>query len=200
MERDDTPLRTICFVVRTILRHCISSLPDFRASFAQRQSEAGRKYNEQYREITYATNTTLDNAAKSAAHSTPDESPNANSTTVFDTPQVNTLFGRTVASSEAAIRGELFPGRPLIRPSIRFKNKKGEWREECAKDYRCSPTHSPGLFQVVCACEHPKLLGVTVMDRSESVSCAITNLFTRFHPLPKVVFYDNACNMTKSIR
>lgn len=106
----------------------------------------------------------------------------------------------TVCESEAAECGDLFPGRPLLRQRVFFKNSKKEgWREECAKDYRSSPFHSPGLLSAQCACEHPKLLGVSVMDESESISTAINSIAARFSPLPRIVYYDNACNLTKSV-
>lgn len=98
----------------------------------------------------------------------------------------------TVANSEAALRGELFPGRALVRPRIRFKNQSGEetWKE-CSKDYRHHGIHTPGLFTLQCVCEKPKLNGVPVMEESESPSTALTNLITRFPNIPRVTFYDN---------
>lgn len=108
----------------------------------------------------------------------------------------------TVSKSEAAITGELYPGRPLCRPRILFKNgKDGEgWNERCEKDYRYHRSHSPGLFTVQCACKRPKLLGITVMNRSESISTALTSLLSRFPVLPTVCLYDNACNFSQSTR
>lgn len=37
------------------------------------------------------------------------------------------------------------------------------------------------------------------MEESESISTAINAIFTRFDPLPGIVYYDNACNLAKSI-
>lgn len=106
----------------------------------------------------------------------------------------------TLKGSEAAKSGEFYPGRPLVRKRVVFKSKAGEgWREECAKHHRYSHTHSPGLFTVQCACPHPKLLGVVVMDESESIYMAVKELFTRFDPPPRIVFYDNACNLALSV-
>lgn len=104
-----------------------------------------------------------------------------------------------IGASEAAKSGDIWPGRPLIRPTVTFKNKKEDWKQECNKEYPNSSSHSPGLFTIQCACEHPKLIGVMIMDESESISTAISSLITRFSPLPHVVFYDNACNMAKSM-
>ena len=107
-----------------------------------------------------------------------------------------------VSKSTASKCGELYPGRPIVRPRVTFINgSRGEgWNEQCNKDYRHHASHSPGLFTVQCVCTRPKLLGVTVMRHSESISTALTALLTRFPSLPRVVFYDNSCNFARSVR
>lgn len=103
---------------------------------------------------------------------------------------------RTVGNSEPTITGEVFPGHPLVRERIRFKDEDVQtWK----KKYQYNKSHSPCLFTVVCSSEHPKLLGVSVMEESESIETAISALITRFPVLPRVCFYDNACNMSSSI-
>lgn len=103
-------------------------------------------------------------------------------------------------NKHAAKTGEIITGRPLVRPRIGFKNAGAdEWRDDFVKDYRFNPSQSPGLLTVVCSCEHSKLLGVSIMDEAESLSTAINALFTRFHLLSRIVFYENACNLAKSI-
>jgi len=102
---------------------------------------------------------------------------------------------------EAARTGELFPGRPEVRPRIDF-GRDGRSRENtrnCRKLYTKSETHSPGIFTVQCACRNPKLLGLSVMMQCEGVSTALSVLLSRFKRLPQVCYYDNACNMAKSI-
>ena len=44
-----------------------------------------------------------------------------------------------------------------------------------------------------------KLLGVSVMTKTEGVSTALSILLSRFEQLPKVVYYDNSFNMERSI-
>ena len=106
-----------------------------------------------------------------------------------------------MSRSVAARTGELFPGRPLVRPRVKFCNALGtdEWSDECEKKYRHGASHSPGLFTLQCACSHPKLIGVSVMLRAESVATALNTLVSRFTTLPHVLFYDNACNLARSV-
>lgn len=56
--------------------------------------------------------------------------------------------GVSVAKSSAAICGELYPGRPLVRPRITFKNSTMTegFDDECSKDYRYHASHSPGCL------------------------------------------------------
>ncbi len=98
--------------------------------------------------------------------------------------------------------GELFPGRPLCRPRIHFDNARSHpdaQHDDCSKQYRNSQSHSPGLFTVQCVCSNPKLLGVSVMNSSESLSIATSTILSRFSALPRTIFYDNSCNLTKSL-
>lgn len=85
----------------------------------------------------------------------------------------------TIQESDIAKTGDLYPEK-LLRPSGRFKNDKSECREVCAKFYRSSTHHSPGFSTVQCASEHPKVIGVSVMDKNESLATAINGLFTAF--------------------
>ena len=49
------------------------------------------------------------------------------------------------------------------------------------------------------ACPNPKLLGVSVMVKYEEISTALSVLLPRFKSLPQACYYDNDCNMRKSI-
>lgn len=106
-----------------------------------------------------------------------------------------------IAASSASRSGEIHPGRPLVRPRIQFTSSSGRdgWSEECSKNYRHGLNHSPGLFTVQCTCSHPKLLVISVMSSSESVPTALTAVLSRFPTFPRVAFYDNACNLARSI-
>lgn len=100
---------------------------------------------------------------------------------------------------EAKRCGEIFPGRPVVRPRLDFgPTKKEENSRGCSKKYPCSTEHSPGIFTVQCCCKHPKILGISVMEECEGVSMAMSILLSRFKHLPRVTYYDNACNFGKS--
>ena len=101
---------------------------------------------------------------------------------------------------EAQRTGELFPGRPQVRPGVDFgRAKRAENVRSCRKNYTKSDSHSPGLFTVQCVCRNPKLIGVSVMQECEGVSTALSVLLSRFRKLPRVCYYDNACNLARSI-
>lgn len=100
--------------------------------------------------------------------------------------------------------GEVFPGRPIIRPRVTFHERKEEEKsnslsDKCAKYYQGARDHSPGLFTVQCICNYPKLFGISVMKKNESVATALSVIFSRFSRLPEVIYYDNACNLHKSV-
>jgi len=101
---------------------------------------------------------------------------------------------------EASTSGELFPGRPVVRPAIKFgASAHTENGRSCRKNYNKSDSHSPGIFTVQFVCRYPKLIGLSVMMECEGVSTAMSALLSRFKRLPRVCYYDNACNMAKSI-
>jgi len=101
---------------------------------------------------------------------------------------------------EAQAMGEIYPGRPVVRPRVDFGTTSiQENGKTCAKSYVRSKSHSPGLFTVQCCCRHPKLIGISVMDACEGVSTALSAILSRFKTLPRFVFYDNGCNLSKSV-
>ena len=100
---------------------------------------------------------------------------------------------------EACETGELFPGRPIIRLNIDFgRTSNRENGRPCTKNYASAKSHAPAIFTVQCVCRHPKLLGVSIMTKTEGVSTALSVLLSRFEQLSKVVYYDNICNMARS--
>ena len=102
--------------------------------------------------------------------------------------------------SEAARTGEVFPGRPEVRPRVEFgSSSRTENLRSCKKGYKASNTFSPGIFTVQCVCTNPKIIGVSVMMECEGISTALSILLSRFKILPRICYYDNACNMSRSI-
>ncbi len=117
---------------------------------------------------------------------------------VHAVPNDSSQFGTEVPHKN----GDFFPGRRLCRPRVTFLNANLDPEmaaDNCTKNYRNSKSHTPGLFAVHCACANPKILGVSIMDSSESLSTAFSILISRFDKLPRTVYYDNACNLSKSI-
>ena len=86
-----------------------------------------------------------------------------------------------------------------MRPSAYFgSTARSENTAGCKKNYRKSDHHSQGIFTVQCCCRYPKLLGISVMSECEEVGTAFSVLLSRFKKLPRVCYYDNACNMLRS--
>jgi len=114
-------------------------------------------------------------------------------------PAASRMF-RALCDASIYQTGQLFPGHPMVRPSIDFgRSARNENESKCRKDYRASDTHSPGIFTVQCVCRYPKVIGVSVMDECEGTSTAMSILLSRFKSLPRVCYYDNSCNLAKSI-
>ena len=102
--------------------------------------------------------------------------------------------------NEAQKVGELFPGRPRVRLGTDFgRVARKENGRSCRKMYTKSDSHTPGIFTVHCICSKPKLLGISVMTEMEGVSTALSVLLSRFRILPRVCYYDNACNLAHSV-
>ena len=102
--------------------------------------------------------------------------------------------------AEANRTGEIFPGRPEVRLRIDFSTTSHEENtRSCQKHYSASSTHSPGIFTVQCACENPKLLSLSIMQRCEGISTALYVLLYRSKRLQRVCYYDNGCKMGKSV-
>ena len=102
--------------------------------------------------------------------------------------------------NEAYRTGDFFPGKKQVRPLVDFGNHSGKENNcSCPKKYAKSDTRTLGIFTVQCVCSHPKLIGVSVMRECECKCTALSVPLTRFQNLPRVFYYDNACNMFQSI-
>lgn len=101
---------------------------------------------------------------------------------------------------EVQITGEIFPGRPEVRPRIDLgATANDENTCSCFKHYVTSNTHSLGIFTVQCACPNAKLLGFSLMVESEWINIDLSVLLSRFKLLPQMWYYDNGSNMSKPI-
>ena len=56
-----------------------------------------------------------------------------------------------------------------------------------------------GIFTAKCVCSRTKLLDVSVLTKTEGVSTALSIHLLRFVNLPRVCYFDNCCNMARSI-
>lgn len=121
-------------------------------------------------------------------------------TTLYKQPTSELIIPKDDWLDEASYTGELFPGNPVMRPNVSFGlSSRMENAAICKKNYRKSDSHSPGIFTVQCVCRYPKLIGLSVMKECESVSTAMSILLSRFKNLPRATYYDNACNLSKSV-
>lgn len=91
--------------------------------------------------------------------------------------------------------GIVFPGRTNFRPDFTFNESE---RSGCEKHYVSSQRFSPGIMTVQCCCDKPVLIGYIVMTKPESRSLALTSVLSSFQVPPRVVYYDNACNLVAS--
>lgn len=88
--------------------------------------------------------------------------------------------------------GICFPGRTLFRPGIYFEGKE---THNCSKRCAVSERHSPGIRTNQCACENRKVIGFAVMTKAESTALALSACFSQFQFPPRVILYDNFCNL-----
>jgi len=88
------------------------------------------------------------------------------------------------------------PNHPVCRPLRQYnQNSGGKASESCRKDVtRCSGL-TPGIFTFFCP--HGVCLGFSILERYEGPSTAFELLFQRFPTAPRMVIYDNACNLSK---
>lgn len=91
--------------------------------------------------------------------------------------------------------GVCFPGRPALRPGIRFEHGESV---TCNKFYPTSKRFTNGVLTVQCCCPYPKLLGFVILQQPESTAMALTSILTHFSIPPANIFYDNGCNLYAS--
>ena len=99
---------------------------------------------------------------------------------------------------EASRAGQIFLCNPYERPAISLE----ELRRKRIPKYvgrRASESHSPRILNIQCIFIFPKLIRISVMEECEGTSTAISILLSRFKTLPKVCYYDDNCNLAKSV-
>lgn len=64
--------------------------------------------------------------------------------------------------ADAEKTGEVFPGRPFVRPCIDLRSlSKAENEKVCSKNYVGSKSRTAGLFRAQWACSNRKLVGIS---------------------------------------
>ena len=120
--------------------------------------------------------------------------------TSFRDPCATIVQPRDYWLDEASNTGQVFPGNLILRPYVSFGlSFRKENVQSCRKRYRKSENYLLGIFTLQCECRHPKLIALSVMDECESVSTAMSVLLSRFKNLPQATYYDNGCNLAKSV-
>ena len=94
----------------------------------------------------------------------------------------------------------MFPGRPVVRSGLNFgQDGKDNNSKHSQKNYKKSETHLTRIFTFQCVCQYSKVIGISIMLEMEGVSTSLSSLLSRFKHLPRVCYYDNVCNMLKSV-
>ena len=91
--------------------------------------------------------------------------------------------------------GVCFPGRPAIAVCHTSVINHGESSSSCQKNYSHSTRLGAGVVLFWCE-KHRTCIGWVLLPKSESCEIVFTTLVTRFPILPKIIVYDNACNLS----
>jgi hypothetical protein len=103
--------------------------------------------------------------------------------------------GTLFVSDILSFLGVFFPGRPVVRTLKRVELRSAK-EEQCSKDYQANSRLGNGLVLFWCG-KHRVCLGWVLLQSAESLEIVYTTLLTRFPVLPKIVCYDNACNLAE---
>jgi hypothetical protein len=90
--------------------------------------------------------------------------------------------------------GTYFPGRPVIRTVKHIPLAAKDEGVTCSKAYNEGGRCSQGVILVYCV-EHSNCIGFIVQNQPESPRVVYELLLSRFRVPPKIVMYDNGCNL-----
>ena len=102
----------------------------------------------------------------------------------------------TSVTQEVLETGAYFPGRPYH--SIIRDIYLGNESTVCNKEYKKKGRLGPGTLLFWCG-KHRKCIGFYIMQSAESCKTVYQLLATRFPKQPRVVIYDNGCNLSEYI-
>jgi hypothetical protein len=111
-------------------------------------------------------------------------------------PRAEALIEAPAARQELLLTGYYFPNFP-IRAQIRdvhLRKQEKDEEDNCTKHYKHAGRLGAGLMMVWCV-KHRECIGFTVLRSAESCKELYDILSTRFLQMPRIVIYDNACNL-----
>jgi hypothetical protein len=111
-----------------------------------------------------------------------------NVTDIDDPEQVSVI-------SEMKRSGVFFPGRPVVR-NLKQVDIGSSSEGKCTKNYQSNTRLGSGIVLFWCA-KHRVCLGWVFLKKAESLEIVYQTLLTRFPVMPKVICYDNACNLSE---
>lgn len=97
--------------------------------------------------------------------------------------------------SELWKTGFFFPDYNVKRKIVDVKTP-GE-KFACNKNYHTGRTMGPGV--IFFCVEHEQCIGFIVLDKPESLRVITHTILTRFDKIPKLILYDNGCNLNEYI-
>jgi hypothetical protein len=100
-----------------------------------------------------------------------------------------------IASIIHAFLGVYFPGRPIVRnvKTVSFAKKDVQ---QCTKFYQSNTRLGSGVVLFWCA-KHRVCLGWVFLQSAESLEVVYNTILTRFPEIPRIICYDNACNLAE---
>lgn len=114
----------------------------------------------------------------------------------FPDIRVEAEFEFESAKSELLKTGCFFPKFPVKATlrDVHLSTQIAEEKSQCTKQYKSTGRLGAGLMLLWCV-KHRECLGFTVLLKGESCKELYDILSTRFTQMPRVVIYDNACNL-----
>lgn len=102
----------------------------------------------------------------------------------------------SVEVAEVLKTGCFFPNNPIIRTiaDIRITHEKFD----CTKIYKKCSGLGAGVLLFFCV-QHSRCIGFIVLSSAESPKIISETLLTRFKIMPRIVLYDNSCNLQEFI-
>lgn len=111
-------------------------------------------------------------------------------------PRVLTSVEFETSRKELLETGSFFPNFPICAKISDVHMKKHDMDDEniCSKQYKASGRLGAGLMLVWCV-KHRECIGFSVLRKAESCKELYDIMSTRMRKMPKIIIYDNACNL-----